>query len=394
MPTEEPPVASILDALSNNTIQIRAEGSQQPESTPAPETPETPTPETATTSEPPKQPETPPEPQKPAEIPPELKGKARENFARLEQAKREAEEKAKKIEEEWKTKYEESQSKIKEYESKISQAVNPEEFQRQIEERDRKLQELQNEYRLVALERDPDFIATYDRPRQLIQDGLKDMALQASVSEQDFQRAIRLGDQSRLEEIRDSLPAHLQRKWDASLNQIEQINIQREIALKDKEQTYQQLSQQRQEQFKQQHAARLNENLSLADKIAEEPFEKIESLRENTELKARIKATLQGIAGGKGAENWTAEKIMRQVAAAETLQHFMGVQNQVIEGQKGEMETLKKSLEESQSKIKELETFITQRHGALPNNEVPAGGAQSPTKTDKPIWEEIVIQAR
>lgn len=370
-------------------MTIRAEGSPKPEQTPAPGTPETPTPETPQLSEPQKQPETPPEPPKPVEIPPELKGKARENFARLEQAKRDAEEKAAKIEKE----HQEALKRLQEQDEKLK-TFNPDDFQRQIEERDRKLQELQNEYKLVALEKDPEFINTYDRPRHLLQEGLKDMALQASVSEQDFHRALRLGDQVRLEEIRDSLPSHLQRRWDASLNQIEQISVQRDVALKDKENTYHQLAQQRQEQYRQQHNLRLQENLSLAERIAEEPFEKIESIRDNAELKARLKATLHGVAGGKGAEAWTPEKIMRQVAAAETLQHFMGVQNQVIEGQKGEMETLKKSLEERDTKIKELETFIQSRHGSLPNNEVTAGGGQKKVEADKPIWEQLIVQPR
>lgn len=391
--TEEPPVASVLDSLSSIKIIPENTSPQPPEQPVEVETP-------IADEKPPESVAVPQESQAktgtpvPIEIPPELKGKARDNFARLEAAKREAEEKASRIEQEWTSKYAEAQKKIQDYESRIPADFNPEALQQQLEERDRRLQELQNEYKLVALERDPDFVAAYDRPRQIIQDGLKNLSLGVGVSEQDFHRAFQTGDQNRLEEIRDILPAHLQRKWDASFAEVERIGVQRDVALRDKEATYQQITKQREEQARQQYSVRLQEDISLARSLSEEPFQKIEAIRDDTELKGQITQTLEALAGGKGADQWTKERVLRQVASSLVLQKFLGTQNQIIEGMKKDVEEKASALAERDKKIAELEEYIQNKHGGMPNNEVKSNNGSGKLDTDKPIWENLVVQPR
>src|SRR5690606_26465212 len=157
--------------------------------------------------------------------------------------------------------FEATQAKLKEYEEKLASQpkFDPEEFTKKEQQYQQQLAELQKELQAVSLERDPEFNARYEQPRQQLTGMLKEMATSAGVDEKEFQRA--LADPERLYEIRESLQHRDQVRWDAALLNIEQINIQRNLPLQNKEQTYQQLQQQRENEWKTQRQKQLEQNL-------------------------------------------------------------------------------------------------------------------------------------
>lgn len=315
---------------------------------------------------------------------PELKGKARENFARLETAKKEAEDRAAKIQAD----YDAAQTRLKELEAKAN-SINVTEY----EEREKKLQqelaEVRGQFKTVALERDPEFIAKYEEPRQTIFGNLKAMAVAAGVTEADFARSV--GTPEKLWEIRESLQPWEQHKWDAALTQMEQISVQRDLALKNRDQTIKEIEQRRNEEANQFYQKRVQENISIARKVAMEPFEKIEAFKDDEELKAQVTSTLEAIAGGKGAENWTPDQIMRHVAASVVQQKILTKQNELIESGAAEVKTRDEKIAELETKLKEREEFIQSRYGSIPNNDVPSG-SKVEARSDRPIWEEIRVQ--
>jgi hypothetical protein len=301
----------------------------------------------------------------------------RQNFARLEKEKKEAVEKAAKLESD----YLAAQARLKELEERSSQ-FNPEDFQKQLQEREERLALLQNELKTVALERDPDFIAKYDRPQIQLQDDLKELAVSTGVTAEEFQRAFKMGLVDRMEEIRESLPPHQQRAWDARITEIERVKIQRELALKNRDQSFEEITQTRHKAQIERANQLTNQNLQIARQVALEPFEKIEILKEDKELQTQVKTTLEAIAGGNGAENWSTDKILRQVAASVVLPRILEMQGAALQERDTKLAQLQKELDEAND-------FIKSKHGSLPRNEVATKDPKTEDKT--PVWDRIKV---
>jgi hypothetical protein len=314
--------------------------------------------------------------------------KARDNFARLEEnlkqqeaARQAAEAKLQEYESKYKTDTESKDSRLKELEEKLALA-NPDDFTAKEKKYQQELNDLRGELKLVALERDPEFIARYDAPRTHLQNVLQDIAVSSGVTPEDFQRALRLGQEDRLEEIRENLQPSDKRKYDAALLQIEQVNMQRDMALKDKETTYNQINQQRQQQYQQVNQERTQNQIAMARKLAQEPFEKIDGLP--SELKAEVEQTLVALAGGEGSDKYNVETIMREFAASV-------VQRRILQGQHQAIEAKDTKIQELEAKLKEREEFIQKQYGSMPNNEVN-GTARTEAKKPGPLWERVTEQ--
>lgn len=325
---------------------------------------------------------------------PNLSPKARENFAKLEEAKKAAETERDRL----KTEFEATQTKLKEYEEKLKTAPNPEEFTAKERQYQEQLQTLQNELKFAALERDPDFVAKFETPRAALQQTLQDMALSTGASQEDFQRAVKLGLSDRLDEIRESLPSHAQRRWDAALTQIESVQLQKELALKDRDRTYEEILQQRNQHWQQEASKNANQllqqNINLAHRLADEPFEKIEALKDNEELRQEVRSTLEAIAGGKGADKWNAEQLMREFAASVVQRHILQTQHQLIEGTQKELADTKAQLEEAKKALEERESFIQKRYGSVPKNTPSSNGSSDKAEDDTAIWKRIRVVTR
>lgn len=319
--------------------------------------------------------EEPKQPEQQQEIP--LKGKARENFERLEKAKKEQEERANRLQAE----YEAAQNKLKEYEEKLAKqpTFNPEEFTKKEQEYQQRVTELQQKLQAVSLEHSPEFIEKYEQPRQHLQGVLKELATNAGIDEKEFQRA--LNDPDRLIEIRDSLQPREQYRWDAAVFNLEQANLNRELALKNWQQTYQNIQRDQEETWKTQRQRQLEQNLSIAKQVAEQSIETAVFAKEDPEIQAAVRNALTGLAGGEGAEQWTAEAIMKHVAAAKLQTPIIQKQHELIQNQTAEIEELKK-------KLSEHEEFIKKQYGSLPST-TPSNGEDKPAGKPRAIWEEV-----
>lgn len=320
---------------------------------------------------------------------PVLSPKARDNFAKLEEAKKAAEAERDKL----KAEFDSTNTKLKEYEEKLKTAPNAEEFTAKEQKYQQQLAEFDQKLREVALEKHPAFIQQFDQPKQFLQNQLKDLAVSAGATPEDFQRAVKLGMSEKLDEIRELLPTHAQRRWDAALTQMETVELQRQQALENGSSTMEQIQRRQQEEIQAWQAKTLQENISLARKLADEPFEKIEALKDNDDLRQQVRSTLEAIAGGKGSENWGKEQIMREFAASVVQRNLLQTQHQVIEGKDKELAETKAKLEELEKKLTERESFINQRYGSIPRNEVN-GSSATEQKSDKASWEDIVIAPR
>lgn len=296
----------------------------------------------------------------------------KEQLAQWEAKSKEWEQK----EAQWKTETEQAQARMKELEEKLSKA-NPEDFTAKELKYQQELDAIRNELKLVALEKDPEFIARFEAPRTHLHATLQEIASTVGTSPEDFQRAFRLNQEEKLYEIREGLQPHMQRKWDAAILQIEQVNLQKELALKDKETLYRDITQKRQQEYQQTAQQRLQSQISMARQLAQEPFQKIQGLPD--EWKSEIESTLVALAGGEGAERYTPESIMREFAASV-------VQRKVLESQNATLQSREEKIKDLEAKLKERDEFIQSRHGSMPANEVNGSVTKTPEKPG-PIWE-------
>ena len=319
-----------------------------------------------------------------------LSPKGQENFAKVREtlkqreaeiAERDAKIKAfQEAEAKRNAEFESTQTRMKELEEKLSKA-NPDEFTAKEKKLEEELNSLRGELKMVALERDPEFIARFETPKTHIYSTLQGLAAAAQVAPEEFQRAMKLGQEDKLVEIREALPLNLQYQWDAAHREIAQIDMQRDMALKNKEATYQEFTQKKQAEYQSQMSQKVQQQVAMARQIAMEPFEKIPALKDNQELMLQVRKNVEALAGGEGADQFSVERILRDQAAFVVNQHIMERQSSVIESHTAKIQEL-------ESKLKERDEFIQQRYGSLPNNEVK-GSETKTSEKERPLWEQV-----
>jgi hypothetical protein len=364
-----------------------------------------------------KPPETPKEtPQPPAEEPkPETKSdnpfdqvrgnrepkseKAQENFKKLQEARDQerknreaAEARAKELETQFQTREQELQQLRQQLEEAKKQPQIPENFQSEFQKQQQLIQQLQTELRAASIERDPEFVERYQKGKEQQVSRLQEFAGLAGVTPEEFNRALKYGDEDKLAEIKDSLTPGQRYQWDAVRSRIAALDIEREEAVTNSHKTWEQLQKQREEQFHRQREQSVQANLALAREIEEDFRAKAPLLNEKPELAQQMQGILTALAGGKGAEQWDPKRIMGSVATIPILVHRIEEQNKLVE----EIPTLQKQVEEKDAKIKELEDFIKQRHGGT-GESYSGGGNTKPTSgydETKPLWKQIEELAR
>lgn len=392
-PTEQKPYVSMMDSLAISTLGApKSEPTEVPAENPAEEVPkEIPT---EVPKETPK--ETPVKETNP-KIEVETGDKVNtRNWRALNAAKTEIENERNDL----RTKFETTSKEMEELRAKLTQAEEqlknrvPEQdfdLQKQFTEREQQyiqqIEELKTHLRAADITRDPEFVAKYDNGRQ------SKVALLKQIAGKDFDPA----DEYQIQEIRDSLDAPRQRKFDAALIQLEQLDLERQEAINNAPKTYEQLQQRRQQQFMEIQKQELGKRLNLRNTVWENLTKTNETLAQDEELRNAVYERLEGLAGGKGAEAWTEENIMGNVAAATILGKLTHVQHQVIQGKDQELETVRKELETVKKEKEELDKFVKSRYGGLPSSETPSSSA--PTNgmdldPKRPMYEQIQIRTR
>lgn len=260
-------------------------------------------------------------------------------------------------------------------------------LQKKLEEAQQRIDALTSEMRLVAIDRDPEFVRKFVTGKENLLGELKDLAVAAGATEEQFKRAIKLGQEEQIEEWREALQPAQQRRFSAIQLKIEQLDVDREAARKDAESTYSELMKKRQEQNQHLQQEQINGFKKVAAEVEAELFN-VDGFKEDEELRAVVRASLTGLAGGEGRENWGHKAIMASVAAGHMFHKVSLVQAKVIEG-------LKKSGEEQTAKIAELEKriaeqdeFIKGQAGGVPRGEVRQDG-KTPGGKYVPSWEQM-----
>lgn len=401
--TEQQPAAqeSPLSAFSLDNLRVNVGGQTiaatptAPISNEEPKPEEEKKPEELKPEEEPKQPEKPSEPEKPANpdeeaIPQEERkkwsSKTRENFDRLSTEARKAREERDRLQKE----HEEARKRLAEYEEKLKNPVVPEDLQKQLQEREAKLQELQNELRFVNLERDPEFVARFSTDH--LTGAMKELAQSAGVEEAAFQRALRNGNEDQLADIRDSLQPAQQRRWDAALLQMEQVNLQKQQALQNRDRTWAEIQQAREQQWQQQVQMQTKENISLAEQTFQKMVEITPLFQEDEEAKEQARKVAIAMAGGEGADKFTKETILQWGMANVALARAKKLQDEVIEGQQSKITEYEEKMKELESKLKERDEFIEKRHGGMPSNRPSSSSSATRSETSEvPVWDRIVV---
>lgn len=332
-----------------------------------------------------------PDPEKRAVAP--LSPKASENFRKLEESKTAAEKERDALKTQiqgFDSEKAALQKQIEEMKGLMGQqrenTQNADGLQLTVETQQQKIAELQRELKAAAVTRDPEFQDKFIHTKKFQQDLLSDFASIAGIAKDDVERSLRSGDESRLQEIRDSLPPKQQRGWDAALLKMEQIDQDRQMAEKDAEKTYDQLQAQRNAKAREAAQATQSEDRRIAKTVMRGIFDQVPALKENKDLSQELASMAEAISGGKGAEVWTKETIINGLM-------FRRIYENACAQQHGLIEKLETDLKAEKEERKKLE-------GALKTRGIPYGeggfNAPAPAKggfdSGRRLTDQIVVR--
>lgn len=305
--------------------------------------------------------------EEPGKKEPKEEKKTRSDYQKLEDARDAAEKLAKEREKE----AADAKSRIAELEKQYSEfeptKKDAESLRKEAEELKAENARVRAELKSASIERDPDFRAKYTQGKQVHVDHLKDLV--PREHEADFLRALRTGNEDTLNEIRENLQPHLQRKWDAHLARIEQLEVERQEELANADRTWEKQQEQKQFQMARSSAESLYINRQLGKEVLGKLVEEVKGLDENPQLLSELKDIGEGLAGGKGAEAWDAKAMIQSAMMTRVL-------SRIVEGMAGDIkeraekfETLETQLKERDEKIANYEAFVRKHHGELPGAE-------------------------
>lgn len=289
------------------------------------------------------------EPQQTPERPqqaPVLSPKASENFRKLEESKKAAESERDATKAElsgFKTQLADKDKRIADLEATMAQqrsaSGNVDGLKLTVEEQAQQIRALQQELKAADVKRDPEFVDKYVNGRKFQEDTLADVASLVGAQKEDVHRALRMGDETKLSEIREALTPQQQRRWDVALMERERIDLERERAEKDADKTWEQLQKQRAEGFKAQQVQIASENRRMARSVMGSILEKVPDLKENRTITDQMQEIAEGLSGGKGSEHWPKDKIIESVMMGRVYETACAGMNTRIQELEGKLKT-------------------------------------------------------
>lgn len=384
---DEAPYISVLDQLRVPDVPAKAELPVEEPPKKEPEIKE-PTPEPV------------PEPKpKATREPSSAQGK--ENFATLSEKVKAAEKKASELEKE----LSERQKKITEMEAQLAELPPTKaaaaKLQADIEEREEALQKLNQEYqhvreenKAISLERTPEFIEQFEKPREFQLGQLRDIAkTSGTMSEADVMRAVKDRNYEKLGELREQLAPHQQYRIDAILRTIEEIDLKKEQELQDSDKAWEKLQEGRRKLLMKSHAERLEAHRAMGAEIINGIRESVPFFREDKELQQQVSEIAEAVAGGKGADQWDSKKLIGTAVAVPVLMRVNALQAKKIEEETASREAVEKERDELKKKVEDQDAFIKQKYGAIDFRQ-PAAKNDSNGEWDpnRPIHEQIAVR--
>lgn len=325
---------------------------------------------------------------------------AKENFATLSEKVKAAEKKASDLE----AQAAERQKKITEMELQLAELPPTKEaaakLQQQIQEREEALQtigeELQRsreELKAASLEKTPEFIEQFEKPREFQLGQLRDIAKSTgTLSESDVMRAVKDRNYEKLVEVRDQLAPHHQYRWDAILRTIEEIDLKKEQELADSEKAWERLEEGRRKLAMKSHAERLDAHRNIGAEIIKDMRDTVPFFREDKELQQQVSEIAEAVAGGKGSEEWDVKKLMGTAVAVPVLMRVNSAQGKMIDEQKAKIEEIEKALVERDKKIEDQEQFIKKKYGSVDFRQPATKEQNGDYDPEKPIHEQIAVR--
>lgn len=307
-----------------------------------------------------------PEPKK------EMSSAARENFARVEKERDDA----RNAHEELKKQFEELKSKSSEYET-VSQELQS--IQQERDQLREQLEHVRTELRAASIERDPAFTKKYVEGRKSEIEDIQKLLPEGTKIEH-IERAIEQGDEDQISEWRDGMNSTQRYEFDASMQNLAALEKAKRKEIKDANETYQRLAQDRQKAGEAHTNQLRQQNVQVAREVEELVFSE-EAWSQDTELRTHVSNVLKDVSHG----NLTPKAIMTMIATGPLFQKAAQIQAKVIEQRDADIEAKDKENEDLKKKVAELEEFITKQSGSVPRDE--RGGGNGASKAYVPSWE-------
>lgn len=286
---------------------------------------------------------------------PKMSENARQSFARIERERDEARQKVETFDAELKT--------LRAQQEKAAEAL------KRAEEAERRATELSQQLRTVSLERDPEFIGKYDKPRETRFKNLVELAKSSGV-EGDVERALKNGDSERIEEIREALPIHQRAAFDAHFTAIANIDFERQEALKNAEITSKQFEERRNKQLQETSAKYVQENVQAAESTIEELFGLIPQLKDDDELGAQLRSTLHAAAGAtEQSANWDTKQILKGIGLSVVQDKVIKVQGACLQQKDEEIKSITEERDKLKKELEERDAFIKTQANGYPRSE-------------------------
>lgn len=278
----------------------------------------------------------------------------REQFKRLEEAKRLAEELAEKRKAELET-------ARKEIEEAKKRALEETEAIRAENQR------MHGELRTAAIERDPEFQEKYVKAEARRTAELKELAAAAGYTDKQFDAAFARGDEETLAEIEAALDPAQKRKWNNHLLKIEEIRDEKKQAIAESEKTWQELQNKHKQAYTDQAKEAVAKNTEAADAAIEEIKAMAPGIENDTDLLDNVRDMLLDVAGAtENSAKWTTKEILKNVAYAQ-------IQAKVVVNLGKELETSKARIAELEEKLSEADKFVAERTASSPRGNGVSG---------------------
>lgn len=319
-------------------------------------------------------------PKEPADDPTKgMSEPAAKRFKKIEQRATEAE----KEREQYRTQLESVQKENAELQNQLKEV---EAMRRQYDQMKEESDILRQEIRKVNIQGDPQFKKEHDDKILNLQTQMLEMAVVNGTDRNEFVTAVNTGNEETLEAIREALPPHKQRAWDANRIEIDRIASARRSAIQNSEETWKRMQQENHQRELEAEEHKRAGLVSMAKDAVKALWTDVPNLdKAGLEVKNEI-------------EEWIVHTVTKEPQPNIARHLLIGkIAQNVVEGQKTEIDRLTteldkqtKEMEEMKEKLGEQETFIKEMSSRTPRPQ--GGGNPSPVEQNGSLLSSVRVR--
>ena len=300
--------------------------------------------------------------------------KTRNDWAEFEKVH----EATKKEREDFEKKWQEAQKRATDLEQTLVQSRQREQnyagLELTLREREEALTAAQAELRMADIRRDPEFVERFDNGKKFHVERLVELG-STFLDKETLAAAIRRGDDDKLSQVREALNPTEMRRWDASLMEIERLDVEREAEVASAEKNWKSRHEKKMADARNQ-ALQQNEEYRKVGHRAIDNIFKAMPFMDTPELRTKVQTAVDGAAGFGNTAVWTPENLLGTVALAM-------IQQDLTVAQQGLIETKDKEIADLKAEKERLET--TMRSKGLIGSE---GGGFAANGKEVDPWED------